>query len=152
MDIRNLLAKANEAYKSVQPSAVGGYDLPAGRYQAQMSEGVVRQDKDGAVRARVQLQVVSAPDATLIGRKTSKSWNIIGKDGSLDERGVGYLKADMGIVGLACDDLSKINEAIGSMSDMVVDITVQVKTMPDGTERTNIYINSLVRKGGAVSF
>lgn len=145
-------------FDKVPAAATGGSDLPDGKYQVEIMKpksGItVQEDSDGCVRGRVAMCVVAGNDQDLVGRFTNKSWNITRKDENgkfiLDERGVGYLKADLKLLGIEEVTANQVAVALESLDGTVADITVKSKTDAQGLKRVNVYVNGLATpKGGS---
>jgi len=149
-DVRSLLKAHDKASKSVEAATGGGSDLPKGDYQCVVEKpantNLVNQDKDGAVRARVALRVIAAPDEDLIGRKTNTSWNLLSREGDLDETGVAYFKKAMLVMGVEIDGIGDIDETMPAILGATVAVAVVESDAKreDGTPYLNVFINSLI--------
>lgn len=150
--LRDMLKKLDGEYKGVDTITSTGGRLPDGRYQFRIGTTkagiIVNQDRDGGVRARVVLEVVSAADNSLIGRKVTQSWNIMSPDGSINDIGVGVLKGDLAVMGQdAVTKASEVPEALEACIGCVVEADVSHKAKTDGSddEWENIYFRQLAQ-------
>ena len=151
MGLMDKLREQDGAFKDVEAAAASGerQPLPAGKYQFRVLEpantGLVHEDTDGAVRARVSLEVEAAADDELIGRRTSKSWTLLTADGELNEMGVEYLKKDLRTMGVEREDygLSEVETVMADILGVIVSAGL-VLNEKNGTKYENVYINSLV--------
>jgi len=153
-DIRKVLSSMKKKWADVQPRGGGFAPLPGGRYQFEIDlpETVVGQDSDGAIRARIMLNVVAGPDPELEGRRTSKSWTLVQPDGTPNDIGLEILKRDLEILGLEVDDLSKLAEALQDAAGSIVNATVRVREDSAGVPREQIFFNSLQQPGPSAKF
>lgn len=149
-DVKAILAQFEDEAETVEASGGGAQGIPPGNYQAVVrapkSGDVVSVDSDDATRARVVFEVVEANDDALVGRRDSKSFNIIGPDGNLDERGLGYLKGFIQTCGAEFDSLENLPETLVALCGTVVEIAVVESDSTDaqGNPYINIYVNDLV--------
>ncbi len=146
------LRKFDGAFDGV-PEADSFGGLPDGTYQGRVSTSasgvLLTEDKDGALRARIVLEVVACDDEDQIGRKATNSWTLVGADGALNEIGVSYFKKDMRCLGAEVVKLSDAAGALESVLGAVVQFAVKHKDDKNGVSRENIYLNTLVEAAPA---
>lgn len=153
-DLNAMLKRFDSQAKAIAPAeGSGGTKFPDGTYQFEVqapSSGImVAEDNDGAVRARVVLECVQAPDEGLVGKKATKSWTMVDKDGNLSEMGVSICKGDLKTLGQdGIQGTSEIPGALEAVLGTVVQAKVAHKTDANGIERENIYFNTLVKEAG----
>lgn len=146
------LRKFDAKFSGVSQADVQGGTLPVGTYQgivgAPSSGIMMAEDADGALRCRIILEVVAADDEGLKGRKVGKSWQLIGPDGNLDERGVSFFKRDMTLLGAEVGSLSDAADALEGVCGAIVQFARvdTAGTDRQGKERVyeNVYLNTLV--------
>lgn len=145
--VRDILSQFDDSFANT-PAADRSSTLTEGRYQFRVvlpkSGAVVSQDKDNAIRARIALEVVVGPSPDSAGKKTSKSWTLVDKNGQPNEQSVGFLKADLKVLGAECVKMSDVANALMSVIGAIVDSTVVIKEK-DGRKNENIYFNALAK-------
>ena len=149
-DIKTLLKKYRNRWKDTE--TVDRSLLPEGRYQWKVGEpkgGLVTEDSDGRVRARVTLTVVAGPEKTE-KRTATKSWGLFTEDQEPDEIGFSILKSELKQLGFDVDelDLDKVPEVLKELAaGSIVDGAIRHKEDASGVMRQNIYLNGLARSG-----